>query len=224
MSPRPPRPGRSSPAAPSRRKMLGNLAPARAVEVIAPSVVAAGRMILRPLRESDRSAFLAAINADRVHLERWIPLNAPGETDDEFFDRQLALARAGDAQGNAWRRVAVLPDGRIVGGFNLNAITRGLQCSADANWWIAAPFTRQGYASEGVRTMLRHAFDDLPKGLGLATVHAGISPDNVPSVRLAHALGFHHDPGVQSYLRIGERWELHDIYACTALEPSALAG
>jgi RimJ/RimL family protein N-acetyltransferase len=103
-------------------------------------------------------------------------------------------------------------------------IARGLQSSADANWWISSEFLRQGYGKEGVDAMLRNAFGDLPSGLGLHTVHAGIAPDNLASIRLARALGFRHESGVQSYLRIGERWELHDIYSLTVLDAHALAG
>jgi len=181
-------------------------------------------MILRPLRETDRTPFLRAIEASRDHLERWIPLHHPGETDDEFFDRQWTLTQSGDSKGGSWRRVGVLPDGRIVGGFNLNAIARGLQSSADANWWISSEFLRQGFAREGVEAMLRHAFTDLPAGLGLHTVHAGIAPSNEASIRLARSLNFKHDPGVQSYLRVGDRWELHDIFAISVLDAHALAG
>ena len=206
------------------RHLLAHLAPARAVEVVGPSGIVTPRMVIRPLRESDRTPFLRAIEASLKHLERWIPLHHPGETDDEFFDRQWSLVQAGDRQGGSWRRVGVAPDGRIIGGFNLNAIARGLQSSADANWWISSEFLRQGYGAEGVEAMLRHAFQDLPSGLGLHTVHAGIAPDNEASIRLARALGFRHDPGVQSYLRVGDRWELHHIYAMSVLDAHALAG
>lgn len=207
------------------RELLARIAPPRALEVVGPSGIATGRMVLRPLRESDRAFYLRAIEASRADLEAWIPLNNPGESDDEFFARQLALAQAGDQSGSAWRRVGVLADGRIAGSFNLNCITRGLQSSADANWWVASGLTGQGLATEGVRAMLRHALTDLPAGLGLHTVHAGISALNTRSVRLAKALGMHHDAGVQSYLKVGERWELHDIYCLSVLDESpSLAG
>lgn len=211
-------------AAATPRRLLARIAPSKAVEVVGPSGIVTPRMVIRPLKESDRTQFVNAIEASRAHLERWIPLHNPGESDDEFFDRQWSLAQVGDRQGGSWRRVGVAPDGRIVGGFNLNAIARGLQSSADANWWISSWFLRQGYGKEGVEAMLRNAFADLPAGLGLHTVHAGVAPDNLASIRLAKSLGFRHESGVQSYLRIGERWELHDIYSLTVLDAHALAG
>lgn len=212
------------PAPATPRRLLARLAPERAVEVVAPRGIVAGRMTLRPLHESDREPFLAAISASRAHLERWIPLNNPCESDDAFFERQLQLSATGDSEGTSWRRIGVLSSGEIVGGFNLNAIARGLQSSADMNWWIASGYTRQGLAREGILSTLRHAFADLPVGLGLHTIHAGIAPANLASIRLALSLGFRPDPGVQSYLRVGERWELHDIYAMTVLDAHSLAG
>lgn len=214
----------AQPAPATPRRLLARIAPSRAVEVVGPSGVVTGRMTLRPIRESDRGAFIDAVRASRVRLERWIPLNNADESDDAFFERQLTLCQTGDRQGTAWRRIGVLPSGEVVGGFNLNAIARGLQSSADMNWWIAEGFTRQGFAREGIRSTLCHAFEDLPGGLGLHTIHAGIAPENLASVRLALSLGFRQDPGVQSYLRVGERWELHDIYAMTVLDSQALAG
>lgn len=215
--------GHAHPTPATPRRLLARIVPTRAVEVVAPSGLMTARMTLRALRASDREAFLGAIRASRARLERWIPLNSEGESDEAFFERQLSLSELGDRQGTAWRRVGVLPSGEIVGAFNLNAIARGLQSSADMNWWIAEGFMRQGFAREGIRSTLRHAFEDLPAGLGLHTVHAGIAPENLPSVSLAISMGFRHDPGVQSYLRVGERWELHDIYAMTVLDAHAIA-
>lgn len=216
--------GDAHPAPATPRRLLARIAPSRAVEVVGPSGVVTSRMTLRPMRESDRAPFIEAIRASRTRLEQWIPLNTANESDDDFFQRQLSLSETGDQLGTAWRRIGVLPSGQIVGGFNLNAIARGLQSSADMNWWTADGFTRQGFAREGIRSTLRHAFEDLPAGLGLHTIHAGIAPQNLASVRLAISMGFRQDPGVQSYLRVGERWELHDIYAMTVLDAQALAG
>ncbi len=215
--------GHAHPTQATPRRLLARIVPTRAVEVVGPSGLITARMTLRTLRAQDRDPFIEAIRASRERLERWIPLNAVSEPDEAFFERQLSLCEVGDSQGTAWRRVGVLPSGAIVGGFNLNAIARGLQSSADMNWWIAEDFMRQGFAREGIRSTLRHAFEDLPAGLGLHTVHAGIAPDNLPSVSLAISMGFRHDPGVQSYLRVGERWELHDIYAMTVLDAHAIA-
>lgn len=186
----------------------------RPIEVSAsePPAVRTERLTLRRLLPSDREAFIDAVRASLDHLANWTPLHEPGESDDAFFDRQLAAMQRGDADGSAWRRVAFNAEGTLIGVFNLNAITRGLEWQADASWWIHAEHTRRGYASEGIGAMLRHAFEPLPAGLGLLAVHCGIDPANEASRRCAEACGFVHDPGQRSYLRMGDRWAIHEFY------------
>ncbi len=202
----------------SARDALADLAPLRPVIVESRSLLRTSRLTLRPLRESDRDEYLRVIRASRDHLDRFSPLHRPGESDDDLFLRQLELTEAGDRNGTGWRRVGVLDDGRIAGVLNLNAIRRGLCLEADANWWIAADCIRRGLAVEGVRAMLDYAFLDLPKGLGLHRVFAGIQPENEASLRMAARLGFVRvEGGVSSYLHAGGRWERHDVYVADAL-------
>ncbi|MCB9845344.1 MAG: GNAT family N-acetyltransferase [Phycisphaeraceae bacterium] len=194
--------------------------PARSLEILGPGLVRTERVILRALREADEAAYLEMIQESREHLDRWAPLHHPQEDDLAMFRRQLTLARVGDAGGTAWRRVAALDDGTLVGGFNLNAITRGLNFEADANWWLRASLTGRGLASEAVGAMLDFAFADLPHGLGLHRVSCGIVPGNEPSERLARRVGFHRLSGVTSHLQVGGRWERHDVYVASAPLPS----
>ncbi|MFI4896368.1 MAG: GNAT family N-acetyltransferase [Phycisphaerales bacterium JB059] len=196
----------------SARELLGRIAPRSPVEVISPEEVRTPRLTLRPLVESDREAFIRLVRTSLDHLTPWVPLHNPGESDDAFFDRQLAHARTGDETGQAWRRVGALADGRLVGAFHLNAITRGLSWHADAVWWVGAAHTRRGLASEGIGAMLRYALGDPPEGLGLHAVHAGIDPENVASRRLVEKLGFTEDRSQRSHLQVGSDWRAHDFF------------
>jgi RimJ/RimL family protein N-acetyltransferase len=125
------------------------------------------------------------------------------------------MCRAGDDHGKAWRRIAVLSDGRIAGAFNLNDIRRGLEFDADANWWISADQVGQGLGAEGLRAVLDFALADLPRGLGLQRVHAAIMPSNCASIRLARHVGLRQGGGKAS-IRLCDRWVLHEIYERTA--------
>ncbi|MCC6676767.1 MAG: GNAT family N-acetyltransferase [Phycisphaerales bacterium] len=185
--------------------------PAHAVEV-PPPLLADAPLRLRPLDPLDRAEYLRLVRATRADLDRWCPLHRRGESDEQMFERQLELARAGEASGHARRRIAESPDGRIVGGFNLNAIVRGLEFEADANWWIGAQFTGLGLATRGVRALIRHAFDDLPAGLGLHRIHAGIARENLASRRVADKAGFTQRPGLRSYLNVNGEWQALDAW------------
>lgn len=194
----------TTPAIEGHARSLGN-----AVRVMR---FAAPRLSLRPLRPEDNREYLRLVRLSRPELQRWNPLHQPGESDRDLFVRMLDLTRETEARGTGWRRVVQLTDGRLVGCVNLHSIVRGLEFEADANWWIATPFTRRGYAAEAVRAMLRHALADLPVGLGLARIHAGIAPDNAASIRVAHKAGFVRQPGLRSLLNSDGHWRSYDAY------------
>ena len=202
---------RPTEAAISARQRIADLAPAAAVEVASWGVLRTARMVLRPLAVTDREAYLAAVRRTRDDLDRCVALYREGESDAQMFERQVALARPSPGAAEHVRLVGVLADGRIAGGFHLNAISRGLAWKGDLTWWVAADLRRQGLALEGVRALLHHGLADLPAGLGLHTVHAWITADNIPSIRLAERAGF-CKAADRSYLQTGERWSIHDCY------------
>ncbi|MBS0198646.1 MAG: GNAT family N-acetyltransferase [Planctomycetes bacterium] len=170
------------------------------------------RLVLRPLRESDRDEFIRVVSLTRSDLSAAAGSLRPGESDEAYFERQLELCRRGDDTASAWRRIGELDDGRIAGAFNLNSITRGLSFEAEANWWISADCRGIGLAVEGVSAMLDYALADLPAGLGLHTVFAAITPSNAASVAVAKRCEFTlQKPSVQ--VRLAEGWTSHDLWA-----------
>jgi len=221
------------PAAPptTLRERLTELRPARAVAVPRPfehegpvDALRTGRLVLRRLAPADRAEFARVMNLSRDHLAAAVGLWRDEETVDALFERQLEMARAGDERGGGWRRVGVLGDGKIAGGFNLNGITRGLTFEADATWWLAADQVGRGLAVEGARAMVEHAMGDLPLGLGLHRVQAAIQPGNARSRKVAERAGFSLQPGATVSIRLGARWELHEMHARSVLDAVNLAG
>jgi ribosomal-protein-alanine N-acetyltransferase len=189
----------------------------RAVEVPASSPVNTARFSLRPLCVKDKGEFLRVL-AVSGHLDRFMPLRHPGERDEAVFARHLAMSRNGDQSGVAWRRVAVDADGRIVGGFNLVNIERGLAYRADANWWVAGDCLRQRIATECVYAMLDLALGDAPAGLGLHEVHAHVQLENEPSLRLVSRVGMRETGERPQTLLVGERWLVHRSHVKSVLD------
>lgn len=179
---------------------------------LSPPELRSDRLILRPLAATDRQAFIRVVRASRSHLDRFAPLHRPGESDRALFERQLQLTRDGDRTGKAFRRVAILPDGTLAGAFNLNAISRGLESRADVNFWVAANLAGQGIATEGLRALVDYATADLPAGLGLHLIEAGIRRGNVASARVVEKAGFTRRVE-RTHICTGEDWVLHDLYA-----------
>jgi RimJ/RimL family protein N-acetyltransferase len=170
------------------RLSMAQILAARPVEVLPHGLVRTQRMVLRPLRESDRAEYTRVLAASREHLRPWTGLYRENETDNQLFDRHIEMARIGDECGTAWRRIAVLNDGR------------------------------KGLGSEGVGAMLDHALAELPGGLGLHRVQAAIMPANLASIRLARRVGLLRQPAARASIRIGGRWEFHELFVRSVID------
>jgi ribosomal-protein-alanine N-acetyltransferase len=187
----------------------------KAVEVLAPNILRTPRLVLRPLRANDREQFLHMIDVSRVQLERWVRPHREGESDLALFERQLMMCEEGDRRGLAFRRVAMLDDGRLAGCFNLNSISRGIICEADFTWWMSSELTGAGLATEAAEAMMEFALLAHPSGLGLHRVQAAIHPSNARSVKMASKLGLKKQEGATVSILMGEQWEAHDLYSRT---------
>ncbi|MFG0307187.1 MAG: GNAT family N-acetyltransferase [Phycisphaerales bacterium JB040] len=171
---------------------------------------------LRAYRESDVPTLSALIARDAGSLFRWLPIPEGCRTSDDIARDWVRRASEGDRTNGAWRRLAVGETGQILGGVNLIRIERGLDWQADVNWWVASTVRGRGVGTELVRRCLDHAFADLPRGLGLHRVHAGIQHDNPASARVADKAGFVPDEALDSRLLVGGQWQKHRGYVATA--------
>jgi ribosomal-protein-alanine N-acetyltransferase len=100
-------------------------------------------------------------------------------------------------------------DGRILGYIAVNEIVRGALLGGYLGYWIGAAHARQGYMTEALELMLRHAFG----ALGLHRVEANIIPGNQPSIRLVAQAGFRKEAVSKRYLKIAGRWQDHERWA-----------
>ncbi len=193
---------------------LAEMLPHGPIRIESVSVLRTARLVLRPLREADRSTWIELVRSSREDLDQFAPLHEPGESDEALFDRQLKLTNEGEAHGRSWRRVIMLEDGRIAGAVNINAITRGLASEGDMNWWLGTAFQGDGLATEAVGSAVDYAFLGMPAGLGLHKLTASIKPGHSKSERLASRVGFEQSrSGAVDQMRCaGGQWSSHDLY------------
>ncbi len=161
-----------------------------------------GRVYLRPPARVDQNEFLGLMRKSRSFHRPW----ASAPTDEERFRAYLADARRPDFEAML---VCRYDDRAIVGFFNLSQITRGYLQSAYLGYAVGKPFARQGYMSDGLELVLRHAF----LTLRLHRIEANIQPGNQASLALARGAGFRREGFSPRYLKIGGRWRDHERWA-----------
>jgi RimJ/RimL family protein N-acetyltransferase len=115
------------------------------------------RLLLRPWRTSDRAPF-AAINADSKVMEHF-PRTSTREESDAFVDRITARV---EQQGFGLWAVEVPGVADFIGFIGLNPADAVLgRPVIEIGWRLAAEHWGRGYATEGARASLAHAFDVL---------------------------------------------------------------
>jgi ribosomal-protein-alanine N-acetyltransferase len=139
-------------------------------------------------------------------------LHAPWVTaplDSASFQSFLARARHPNALALL---VCHATENRILGVFKLSEIVRGTFQSAYLSYYVGAPFAGQGYMTEGMELVLRHAF----RNLRLHRLEANIQPENQASIALVKRCGFVLEGFSPRYLKIRNRWRDHQRWAILA--------
>ena len=163
------------------------------------------KVFLRPPTARDREEFIALNRASR-RLHRG--LVSPPVEPEQFEDYVKRCGREDRACFFACR----VEDGRIVGVMNLSQIARGNLQSAYLGYYAGEPYAGRGYMTEGIRLLLRRAFEELK----LHRIEANIQPGNLASIALVKRAGFVKEGYSRRYLKICGRWRDHERWAIIA--------
>jgi ribosomal-protein-alanine N-acetyltransferase len=163
--------------------------------------------IRRPV-EADGAEFVALMRASAALHHPW------GEypTTAEKFEEYLRKCGTSDHEGFL---VCERASGAIAGVININSIVRGYFHSGFLGYYGTARFARRGYMTEGLRLVIRYAFDELK----LHRLEANIQPGNVASIALARKCGFRKEGYSPRYLKILGEWRDHERWALLADDP-----
>jgi [ribosomal protein S5]-alanine N-acetyltransferase len=169
------------------------------------------RVMLRPPKSNDYADWAAIRQESRAFLEPWEPSWARDELERSAFrERLLRYAKERkDGSGHVYF-IFVKDSGQLAGGITLGHIKRGVAQSGVIGYWMGERFAGQGYMSEAVDVIKRHAFGPL----ALHRVEAACIPDNERSVRLLKKAGFELEGRLRSYLKINGRWRDHLLFSC----------
>jgi ribosomal-protein-alanine N-acetyltransferase len=174
---------------------------------------APARVVLRLPEPRDEAAFVALRRASRAHLQPWEP--EPPDGHDPWSSAEFA--RYLDAVRSPRRKrwlVWRADEDELLGACAVTGIQRGVLQSATLDYWIGAPFARQGYMTEAMGLMLREAFGPLE----LHRVEALVLPDNDPSRRLLTRLRFRLEGVSHALVHVRGAWRDHERWALTREE------
>jgi RimJ/RimL family protein N-acetyltransferase len=142
-------------------------------------------VILRPWREDDIPAILAAI--EDPDILRWIPVIP------RPYTRADAEAFVNDEIGLGPHQFAIVIDQRVVGsiGMRVNENDTG-----HVGYWCARSERGRGIVPDALRTISRHGFE----ALGLGRMELITDPDNRASQRVAEKVGYQREGVLRSHL------------------------
>ena len=160
------------------------------------------RVYLRRPTAGDAKEVIATVGASRRWHRPWV---YPTET-RAAFDGYIRRTQEADFVGLLICRQS---DDRILGMANLSQIFLGNFRSAYLGFWASTEFAEQGYMTEGLKLVLRHAF----QRVGLHRVEANVQPGNERSKALIKRSGFRYEGFSPRYLKIGGVWRDHERWA-----------
>ncbi|HLX94993.1 MAG TPA: GNAT family N-acetyltransferase [Verrucomicrobiae bacterium] len=164
------------------------------------------RVTIRPPTAGDYEAFVAAIRRSRSLHRSWINRKP---TTRKVFNRYIN----GFAPGQHHRFLVIHREtGDFVGVINLNDVIRGNFQNATVGYYAFLPYAGQGLMCEGLRLVLKHAFQKLK----LHRVEADIQPHNHASIALVKKCGFVREGLSRRLVKVCGRWQDHERWAILA--------
>ena len=152
-----------------------------------PVTLTTERLLLRQWRPEDREPF-AALNRDPVVM-RHFPAPLTRAESDAFADRnESGIAERG---WGLWA-VEIGETGAFAGFIGLQPLKEILPFApgVEIGWRLGAPFHGHGYATEGARHVVTHAFSTI----GLPEIVSFTTERNSASRRVMEKLGMTRDP------------------------------
>ncbi len=160
------------------------------------------RVVLRPFTREDVAAFDEAVRESWATLRQWmlwLPEQWSVEEAARRIDEWSERRPGGLADPLA---IVARDDGALLGMVGLPN-RREAHHATSLAYWVRDGASGHGYGTEAVGLALGLAF----QRLGLRRVDAYVHPDNRPSRRLLHRLGFRLEGRLRSYFRLRGRYE-----------------
>ena len=178
------------------------------------------RLVVRTRTSEDVKGVLAYYIRNHNHFACVGPARPVDFYTEAYWTDSIAKAVAEFEAGTGVHMVFVRRESQreIIATASLSQIARKSFLACYLGYGIDAGHEGQGYMTEGLRALIRHAFDER----GLHRIMANHLADNVPSARVLDRLGFERGGLAKDYLYISGAWRSHVLTALTNTDPTCV--
>jgi ribosomal-protein-serine acetyltransferase len=167
---------------------------------------------LRLLEEADAEEIFAVIDANREHLEAWMPwVEHEHEPADVLPFIRHTRRQIGENDG--LQTAIVDPGGRIVGMVGFHEVD-WMNSKSSIGYWLARDEQGRGTMTEAVRAHVDYGFATLK--LNRITIQAAV--ENARSRAIPQRLGFREEGILREVERVGDRMLDGVVYAMLAAD------
>lgn len=170
-------------------------------------------VVLRPPISSDAHEWLTVRRRNAIYLKPYEPTWPADALTPEFFERRLSrLSRDWQEDRSYGFLIFQKDEGDLIGGININNITRGAAQYATLGYWIDEKQQGKGYMRQAGQEIVRFCFEKL----ALGRINAACMPHNLRSKNLLLKLGFVEEGFARRYLQINGKREDHILFGLNA--------
>jgi [ribosomal protein S5]-alanine N-acetyltransferase len=180
-----------------------------------PPALRGDRVTLRVPQMSDFDQWAELREASREFLSPWEPIWPHDDLTRTAF--RLRIKRYWrDIEDDLAYPFFILDaeNSTLLGGLTLSNVRRGVAQMASCGYWIGQAYSRRGYMTDALRTVIPYASDHLR----LHRLEAACLPMNEASIRLLKKCGFTEEGIARKYLKINGRWEDHLLFGLVSSE------
>lgn len=179
------------------------------------------RLLLRPALYSDFELWAEARERNHAYLKPYEPSWPADCLSRDFFRRRVERLDQ-DWMADRCYAFVILRSDLLIGGININNISRGAAQFASLGYWLDEASQGMGYMTEAARSVLGYAFDTLR----LSRMNAATLVHNEKSKNMLKRLGFTEEGFARAYIQIDGKRQDHILFGLNGdefLRPSRYA-
>jgi ribosomal-protein-alanine N-acetyltransferase len=170
------------------------------------------RLVLRPAQESDYPQWRDVRDQNYAYLKPFEPTWPKNCLERDFFQRRVERLNADWHEDRCYAFLILSREGMLLGGMNINNITRGAGQFATLGYWIEQQSQGKGYMREAGHGILNFAF----RNIMLQRINAACLVRNERSRNLLLSLGFEEEGFARSYIQIDGKRQDHILFGLNA--------